>query len=188
MRKIFTLKNFHTIALDFDGVFTNNKVYVTSSGDEFVRCDRSDSFGLNMLREYISINKFKIDLIILSREKSSVVLARAKKLNINCYHGISNKKTFLDTLFRNKKITIANPFEGLIYLGNDLNDLPVMSEAGFSMCPNDSHELIKQVAHRISKKNGGDGFIRDFVEFSIKLNKLSKRGLYELISYSWNWH
>lgn len=184
MKKKFELKNFHTIVFDFDGVFTDNKVLVSSNGDEYVQCDRSDSLGLNLLRKFIAKNSYKIDLLILSREKNDVVLSRAKKLKLNCINGIDDKKAFLENFLMKKNYSNANFFNGLIYLGNDLNDLSVMENAGFSVAPNDAHKLIKKVSDRVSVKNGGDGFIRDFVEFAINLHKLNKGEIYELISYS----
>lgn len=56
MKKKFELRNFHIIVLDFDGVFTDNKVFVNSYAFEYVRCDRSDSIGLNILKKFISKN------------------------------------------------------------------------------------------------------------------------------------
>lgn len=80
---------------------------------------------------------------------------------------------------------LTNPFfYCLIYVGNDLNELCVMEYAGFFVAPNDAHELIKKVSDTVSVKNGGDRFIRDFVEFGINLHKLIKEEIYELISYS----
>ncbi len=184
MKKKFELRNFHTIVLDFDGVFTDNKVFVDSKGFEYVRCDRSDSLGLNLLKKFISKKKYNIDLVILSTEKNDVVLSRAKKLKLDCFNGVDDKKAFLESFLKKKNVNKHNFFNGLIYLGNDLNDLSVMENAGFSVAPNDAHELIKKVSDRVSIKNGGDGFIRDFVEFAINLHKLNKEEICELISYS----
>ena len=62
-------QNVHTIAFDFDGIFTDNKVYFTQEGIEIIRCDRSDSLGLDILKKFIKKKKWDLDYFIISREK-----------------------------------------------------------------------------------------------------------------------
>ena len=67
------------LIMDFDGVHTNNKVYIDSNGNELVLCSRSDGMGLKQLKENLNIK-----LLILSNEQNQVVKKRAAKLNIEC--------------------------------------------------------------------------------------------------------
>ena len=67
---------------------------------------------------------------------------------------------------------LKKPNEGLIYLGNDLNDLSMMRYAGFSVAPIDSHEIIKKEADLVIEKKGGDSFIRTFIEDLIQLESM----------------
>ena len=88
-------KKIHTLAFDFDGVFTDNKVWVNQQGIESIRCDRSDSLGLNLLQKFIDKNKWELDYFIITTETNPAVLRRAEKLNITCFHSIENKLKFM---------------------------------------------------------------------------------------------
>ena len=73
---------FHTIVFDFDGVFTDNKVYLNEQGEESIRCDRSDGLGINLLNRFKIKNSWDLEYFILSKEKNIVVNKRAEKLQI----------------------------------------------------------------------------------------------------------
>ena len=139
---------------DFDGVLTNNRVYLNQEGMESVACSRADGLAFDVLRK---LNK---PAFILSTEKNSVVTMRAKKLKIQAIQGISNKVTALLSLIETKYFNI----EKVLYVGNDLNDYQVMQLCGFTACPADSHEKIKQVSTVTLKTNGGDGVVRELIE------------------------
>jgi 3-deoxy-D-manno-octulosonate 8-phosphate phosphatase (KDO 8-P phosphatase) len=177
------LKNIHTIVFDFDGVFTNNKVWVDENGKETVRCDRSDGLGFDLLRNFIKHNKYSVEIFILSKEKNKVVSQRAKKLKIACHQGVSDKLKYLKQLLSKRFPNNKNYFAGLIYLGNDLNDFSVMDCAGFAVAPSDAHSKIIEIADIVYKERGGHGFIRAFIEDLLDIKKLSKEHIYELISY-----
>jgi len=173
----------HTIVYDFDGVFTDNKVYLNKEGDEWVCCNRSDGLGFNILKSYQLKHDLQFHQMILSKEKNPVVLARAKKLEIDCHHGISNKKQYLEKYLKDK-VPDNDLFSGLVYLGNDLNDLPMIKSAGFSVAPNDAHDIVKNSASVVLKTVGGQGFIRDFIEYLINLHDMSPEEIDELICNS----
>ncbi len=154
----------HTIAFDFDGVFTNNKVYVSEEGFESVLCDRSDSLGLNFLRQFIDANTLNLEYFILSTESNPVVQVRANKLKIKAYSGITNKLSFLQDYLSLRFPESSLSYKGLIYLGNDLNDLTSINYSGFSVVPADSHPLVLQAADLVLKEHGGEGFVRSFLE------------------------
>ena len=86
----------HTIIFDFDGVFTDNKVWIDQSGCEFVRCDRADGLAFDLLRGFIAQNHWCLTYFILSKEKNPVVSARARKLRVACNQGVSNKVAFIE--------------------------------------------------------------------------------------------
>ena len=75
------LRNIQAVVFDFDGVFTDNRVIVSSTGEEFVVCDRGDGMGTGLLKNA------GIKMLILSKEQNSVVSARAKKLNLEVIQG-----------------------------------------------------------------------------------------------------
>ena len=181
------LKKFDNIIFDFDGVFTDNSVYVNNNGEEFVKCDRSDSLGLNLFRAHLKSINWEMKLAIISTEVNGVVSARAKKIGLDCHHGIGNKLSFLSGNQAGQNgngLQLPLDLSKTIYLGNDLNDLPVMRFAGLSFAPSDAHPLIKAVATHVSHELGGHGFVRSVLELLMDLPRLSERDLNELISNS----
>ena len=147
-------KKIKLIVYDFDGVMTDNKVYIDQNGNEMVQVSRADGLGVS------EIIKLGIQQIIMSTEVNPVVTQRAIKLNIPCLQGLDNKKDAL--VDYSKKIDID--LKMVAYVGNDTNDMGAMEIAGFSFCPKDSHESIKEIADHILPRNGGDGVIRELLD------------------------
>ena len=151
-------KNLVGIFFDFDGVFTNNKVTVDEEGKESVNCNRADGLGVRMLKE------MNIPLFILSTETNQVAAKRAKKLALEIYYGIEDKKDVLISLCRKNRFELRN----VMFVGNDLNDLEVMKIVGHPAAPRDAHPVIRRIAKYIIAKNGGDGVVKEIAE---RLNK-----------------
>ena len=157
-------ESIHTLIFDFDGVFTNNKVWVDQFGHEWVECDRSDGLAFDLLRTFIQQNNWSIEYFILSKEKNPVVQARANKLRVSCHHGISNKLVFVQEYLMKRFLGVENPQKGVVYLGNDLNDLAVMRFVGHSVAPSDAHPVIQHWANCVLPQKGGEAFVRNFIE------------------------
>ena len=157
------LEHVKIIAFDFDGVFTDNFVYVDSNGRESVRCSREDSLGLNRLKKEIQRRALEIKMLIISTETNEVVSSRANKLNIESFLGVDNKAMFLIENFG----IVDGVIPGLVFLGNDLNDLEAIQIAEFSLAPESAVKEIRDVANGVIPRNGGEGFIRNFCELLI---------------------
>ena len=182
--KYIPIKEIHTIVFDFDGVFTNNKLICDENGVESVECSRADGYGINLLKKYKDKCKLNWDLFILSTEVNNVVQMRAKKLNLKTFNCIENKTKFIEEYFEKKEPKIDEPYAGMIYLGNDLNDLEIMSKVKYSIAPSDAHPKILEIAYNTYAQKGGEGFVRAFIEDFLQINKLKEGELNELISYS----
>ena len=168
-KQIFpNFREIHTIIFDFDGVFTNNKVYISEEGVESIRCDRSDGLAFDILRSFKEKYQWDLSYFILSKEKNNVVEKRSKKLKVPCYFGVDDKLLFLKNYLQKKD---KNDTSGIMYLGNDLNDLRVMRYVGWSVAPADAHPIVKTESKITLPKSGGAGFVRFFVEELIGLNK-----------------
>lgn len=178
------LANFHSIAFDFGGVFTDNFVFLDENSIESVRVSRGDGYGIDLLRKFQKMHGHQINMFIISTEKNKVVQARATKLGLDCILGESNKLKTIEQKLNLKRPTDKNPFEGLIFFGNDLNDLPVILRAGISFCPSDAHPKVKEVSTHVLGAPGGHGFVRQGVEFLIGIEAMSPEELSEFISYS----
>ena len=172
----------HSIIFDFDGIFTNNKVMIDQEGVEYIVCDRGDGLGFDLLKSFSKFKNWNVNLLILSKEKNNVLEQRAKKLKLKCFFGITNKKEFITKYFREEFPNLISPNQGMIYLGNDLNDLSMMRYAGFSVAPMDAHEIIKKEADLVIEKKGGDSFIRIFIEELIQLKKMDLEYIEKLLN------
>lgn len=148
------------IVLDFDGVLTNNKVLLNDQGEEFVSCSRADGLAFDALRI------LKVQTIILSTEKNKVVSSRAKKLQVECFQGIKNKKDKLIELIKKYKLNKSE----VLFVGNDINDISAMSLCELTFCPSDSHEAVKNIAKVVLRTKGGEGVVREILETHFKLD------------------
>ena len=154
------LDNIDAFVFDFDGVLTNNFVYLDQNGIESVACSRADGLAFDVLRR---LNK---PSFILSTEKNRVVEARAQKLQISVLQGAENKVLGIKEIIKKENCKLEN----VLYVGNDLNDYLVMSICGFTACPADSHEKIKQISNIVLKTNGGHGVVRELLEDILDLD------------------
>lgn len=151
----------HTIVFDFDGVFTDNYVYVDSQGNETVRCSRADSYGINLLKHAQTKYRYFLDYFVLSTEINPVVANRCMKMGIDCHSGRANKLAFLQEWLKNNRSGHSSPERGVLYFGNDLNDLEVMSYVGYSIAPSDAHPDVQKIAKLVLTSAGGQGFVRE---------------------------
>jgi YrbI family 3-deoxy-D-manno-octulosonate 8-phosphate phosphatase len=159
----FSTLNLHALVSDFDGVFTDNKVYVDTIGNELVSCSKADSLGIDFYQKSKRKGEIGFDFIVLSTEKNSVVAARCSKLQLECHPGVEDKAKFLLKKY-NSQLNNNGILEGIFYLGNDLNDLSAIKLSEFSAAPKDAHPLILKSVDFVSKNNGGAGFIREILE------------------------
>jgi YrbI family 3-deoxy-D-manno-octulosonate 8-phosphate phosphatase len=173
----------HTIVFDFDGVFTDNAVYVDADGREQVRCDRADGLALDWLRRYRKRRSTALEILIVSTERNPVVAARARKLKLTCRQGVRDKLAALTAMLRRRQLRDADPFKGLLFLGNDLNDLAVMRRAGFSVAPSDAHPLVRRAASAVLPQAGGRGFVRAAIERLLGVHDMSREELDEFVSH-----
>ncbi len=120
-------------------------------------------------------------MFVLSTESNSVVKARCHKMGIACHHGINNKGRFLQGYLSSENGQGEKTPEGAIYFGNDLNDLEVMQNVGFSIAPSDAHPIIKNIATKVLDCRGGDHFVRQGVEFLLGVSTMSIGDINELI-------
>jgi len=142
------------VVLDFDGVFTDNKVIVFQDGREAVVCDRGDGWGLAQLK------RLGVPIVVLSTEENPVVQARCDKLGLSCMHGIQDKLTALTAWLEANRMNIAQ----VVYVGNDVNDLDCLRAVGCGIAVRDSHPRVRAAAKIVLSAPGGQGAIREIAE------------------------
>jgi len=153
------------ILTDIDGVWTDGGMYYSDSGIELKKFNTSDSAGVLFCR----ILNIKVGII--TGENSKAVKRRAKKLNIeHVFVGIKNKKRVAETLLKELDLN----WEQVAYIGDDINDIELLSLVGISATPQNAPDYIKKHAKIILNKNGGNGAFREFVEVIIGKANLEK--------------
>lgn len=155
-----TLKDIQLIAFDFDGIFTDDKVYVDENGKESVACSRIDSLGIARLIREISAQKLKTRLVVISTETNAVVSVRCEKMKLQAFTGVDDKASFVQNYARTHGVDL----DFSVYAGNDLNDFSAMMLFGVKIAPANAHPKIQQIATLNLESFGGNGFIRELVE------------------------
>ena len=142
------------LVLDFDGVFTDNRVLVLEDGREAVFCNRSDGLGLARVRD------LRVPVLVLSSEENPVVLARSRKLGLRCLHGVRDKRGALSKWLKEHSLDAARA----VFVGNDVNDLPCMQFVGCGVAVRDAHPSVKAAAGLVLSAPGGRGAIREICD------------------------
>jgi YrbI family 3-deoxy-D-manno-octulosonate 8-phosphate phosphatase len=152
------------ILCDFDGVITDNRVWVDQDGHETVAAYRSDSVRV---KELLAIG---IEVMILSSEPNRVVEARARKMGVEAVHGVAlhEKGLVMREILEQKKVKAEN----VIFIGNDINDLPCFAEAGWSVAVADAFPDVIRAADYVLSKSGGHGALREMCD--LILNRTNK--------------
>jgi len=151
------------LVLDFDGVVTDNHVYVDDEGKEMVMAYRSDSIGVQALQ------KAGIQVIVLSSEVNPVVTARCRKMGISALQGVMDKPVILQEFLQQQKIKN----EQVVYLGNDINDTPCFPLVGCAVVVGDAEPEALRQADRVLTRKGGFGAVRELCD--IILQNVSER-------------
>ncbi len=154
-------KKVDLVVMDFDGVMTDDCVIVDQNGIESVRCSRADGMGIRLLRES------GMKIIVLSTERNPVVMTRCKKLNLECIHGVLKKGDILANYLKEKEIDPQN----VIYIGNDINDLPCFPLVGCAVVPADANPEVKKEADLVLVHNGGEGAVRELCDMLLQNKK-----------------
>jgi len=149
-----SLPGIDLIIYDFDGVMTDNKVYVDQDGNETVRVNRADGVGVS------EIKKMGVKQIIMSTETNPVVTKRAEKLGIPCLQNVYDKAKELRAFCSTNNISLGK----IIYVGNDINDLTAMEIVGFPVCPSDAYPPIKNISKYVFSSKGGEGVVRELFD------------------------
>jgi YrbI family 3-deoxy-D-manno-octulosonate 8-phosphate phosphatase len=142
------------LVLDFDGVMTDDRVWVDGTGTESVASYRGDGMGVAML------GQAGIPVIVLSTEPNPVVAARCQKLGLPFVQGVADKRSALRVLLDERGVDPS----AVVYLGNDVNDLPCFPLIGCAVVVGDAHPQAKAAADIILSRPGGRGAVRELCD------------------------
>ena len=142
------------IVFDFDGVMTDNRVWVDQDGREMVAAYRSDNLGL------LGLRRMGVRLIVLSTEANPVVAARCKKIKMDYIQSVDNKAARLKEYLAENQIDPAH----VVYLGNDINDLPCFPLVGCAVVVADALPAARRAADIVLSRPGGHGAVRELCD------------------------
>jgi 3-deoxy-D-manno-octulosonate 8-phosphate phosphatase (KDO 8-P phosphatase) len=149
------------IVLDVDGTLTDGKITYDSNGVETKSFDVKDGLAVAAWTK-----KFGLKAAIITGRISTIVEKRATELGIDhLYQGVHNKDEILENILKEENLTWKN----VAAIGDDLNDYGMLSKAHLSFCPNDAVDDVKKIVKQISSKNGGNGAVREMIEYILKL-------------------
>lgn len=154
------MKRIKLLVMDVDGTLTDGKIYMGNEGEEFKAFNIKDGYGINEI-----LPRYDIVPAIITGRTSKITENRAKELNISELH--QGKHDKLDTL-----LGLMSKYnckrENVAYIGDDVLDMVCMKECGLIGCPSDATESIRSQADFVAPHKGGDGAVRDFIEWIVK--------------------
>jgi 3-deoxy-D-manno-octulosonate 8-phosphate phosphatase (KDO 8-P phosphatase) len=157
LQKLPAIKAF---VLDIDGVMTDATVLVTESGEQLRRFNVRDGYAMQL-----AVKKGFL-ICAISGGKSQSVIGRLKGLGLtDVFLGVDEKLSVFETFLRENRLDRTE----VLYIGDDIPDIPVLKAAGIAACPADAAEEVKAVCAYISPKKGGEGCVRDLIEKVLKV-------------------
>lgn len=153
--------NIKLLIMDVDGVLTDGKINYTSSGEEIKSFHVRDGLGIKIAKKY------GIELAIISARYSKGTEIRAKELGIDhVYQGHFEKLDVYNEL--KKKLGISD--ENISFIGDDLNDIPILKRVALPATVADAPDVVKRFAQIVTPQTGGNGAVRHLIEIILKRN------------------
>jgi 3-deoxy-D-manno-octulosonate 8-phosphate phosphatase (KDO 8-P phosphatase) len=148
------------LVLDVDGVLTDGKVWIGADGKESLKAfDIQDGLGIKLLEQC------GIPTAIITGRNSKMVLARCEELGIKHVHmGVENKAIALGEVLKSLSLTAAD----CAVMGDDWPDLQMMKNAGLRICPAQGHEAVKEAAHLVTTRSGGNSAVREVCDLILQ--------------------
>ena len=154
-------KKIKMFIMDVDGTLTDGKIYMGPHGEKFKAFNTKDGLGIKLL-----IKQGILPVIITGRN-SEIVNTRAKELGIEeVYQGVDDKLEVYQLL--KEKYNISD--EEIAFIGDDVNDLPLINKVGLSFCVADAVGVSEEVNY-ITKLNGGEGAVREAIEMILQTSR-----------------
>lgn len=156
------------LVMDVDGTLTDGKIYMGNNGEMFKAFDIKDGCGIKNL-----LPKKDIVPVIITARKSDILLNRCEEIDItNVYQGVSDKFECLESIINTfKEDGYQYSLKNVAYIGDDIIDLPCMlpikSAGGLIGCPKDAVKEVIDISDFVSSKDGGNGAVREFIEWII---------------------
>ncbi|MBP3458855.1 MAG: HAD-IIIA family hydrolase [Lachnospiraceae bacterium] len=150
-------KKIKVFVMDVDGTMTDGKIYMGENGEMFKAFNIKDGYGIHEI-----LPEHGVTTVILTGRTSKIVMNRARELEIG--HVLQNVKD-KGSAIRQLAAELGYDTAEFAYIGDDMIDIGGMKLCGINGCPADAVREVKEVCDFVSSKNGGDGAVRDFIEW-----------------------
>ena len=168
-------KNIELVIFDIDGVMTDGSLFFDNQGEEYKAFNSFDGHGLRMLQEC------GVRVAVITGRKSELVKHRMQDLGVNLlYQGYRDKTPAFELLM--KEVNLQK--EQITYVGDDVVDLPIMSQLNCAIAVQNAHPFVKQHAHWITDRSGGRGAVRDVCELILEAKGLLDDKLHSYLHQS----
>lgn len=157
------------LIMDVDGTLTDGKIYMSAAGESFKAFNIKDGYAIREM-----LPGAGIAAAVITGRESQIVAGRCRELGIRCVcQGCADKVAKLEEVAERFGLRKGEGgvYGEIAYIGDDLNDLPCMKRCGLTGCPADAAEEVKGAAQFVSARNGGDGAVRDFIEWILRKGK-----------------
>lgn len=157
------------LVLDVDGTLTDGKITYTNSGDELKSFDVSDGLAIATWTK-----KLGKKAAIITGRTSQIVEKRADDLKIeHLYQKIHNKDEILQSILDKEGLS----WDQVAAIGDDLNDYKMLKKVGLSFTPANGTQVLKEFVDVVCDKKGGDGAVREMIEYIIKKDDIEEEFL-----------
>jgi 3-deoxy-D-manno-octulosonate 8-phosphate phosphatase (KDO 8-P phosphatase) len=157
-----TIPTIKLLAMDVDGTLTDGKIYMGNDGEIMKVFDARDGYAVHEL-----LPKHGITPVFITGRKSKIVENRAKELAVSLvYQNVSDKISQLKNILAEQGLS----WQEAAFIGDDMSDLNCLKACGLSGCPDDAVESVKSTCSFVSKKRGGAGAVREFIEYIIEMD------------------
>ena len=158
--KLFKIK---MLILDVDGVLTDGSIVYSASGEEIKTFNVHDGYGIEILKQH------GIPVGIITGRTSAIVERRALDLKIeDLVQGTIDKVPVAENFAKKYNITL----EEIVFIGDDLFDIPLLQKVGFSAAPKNARKEVKRIVDYVTKKEGGKGAVREVIDMILEAKKL----------------
>lgn len=165
-------RNIRLLALDVDGVLTDGRLYFDQNGNEMKAFSTRDGLGVKALQH------FDIKVALITARESRMVTDRAAQLGIELvYQGRENKRNALAELMSETGMSASE----IAYAGDDLIDIPVLDQVGFSAAPADAAAVVRERVHWVTTAGGGKGAVRELCDFILAAQGLQDQLLQDIL-------
>lgn len=156
---LLELQQIRLLAMDVDGVLTDGSLNIGAEGELFKAFNAKDGIGISLAM------RNGLEIALITGRRSEIIHRRAEELGITLlYEGVKDKALQLKQIAAERGISL----DEIAYMGDDLNDLPAMVQAGISFAPADAAKDVLKAVNAVASCNGGRGAVREIIELILE--------------------